>query len=68
MGVENRILSKVQKVLQKDNAAGFTCGTLFVACDEQEARQVFHCLSQEFGLGKVQVHGPIQGEYAYDIM
>jgi hypothetical protein len=28
---------------------------------------VFHTLSKEFGLGTVEVNGPIQGEYAFDI-
>lgn len=68
MGFEKVVLDKVAKVLQKDNAAGFTCGTLFVACDETDARRVFHRLSRDFGVGKVQVHGPIQGEFAYDFV
>lgn len=68
MGFEKVVLDKVAKVLQKNNAAGFTCGTLFVACDEQEARRVFHRLSRDFGLGKVQINGPIQGEFAYDFV
>jgi hypothetical protein len=45
-------------------------GTLFVrTINEAQARQVFHALSKQFGLGKVQV-SPIgdTGEYAYDIM
>jgi hypothetical protein len=68
MGFEKHILNEVAEVLQKDAAASFTNGCLFVACDEREARSIFHRLSQEFGLGKVQVHGPIQGEFAFDIM
>jgi hypothetical protein len=68
MGFEKVVLNEVEKVLQKDNAAGFTCGTLFVACDESEARTLFHRFSREFGVGKVQVNGPIQGEYAYDFI
>lgn len=68
MGFETVVLNTVEKVLQKDNNASFTCGTLFVACDEKEARKVFHKLSKEYGLGKVQVNGPIQGEYAYDFV
>lgn len=68
MGFETTVLDKVAKVLQKDNAASFTCGSLFVVCDENQARSVFHMLSKNYGLGKVQVNGPIQGEYAYDFV
>lgn len=68
MGLESRVLDTVQKVLQKDNAAGFTNGCLFVACDEAEARKIFHRLSRDFGVGKVLINGPIQGEYAFDII
>jgi hypothetical protein len=39
-----------------------------VACDEAEARKIFHRLSRDFGLGKVLINGPIQGEYAFDII
>jgi hypothetical protein len=68
MGLESRVLDTVQKVLKKDNAAGFTNGCLFVVCDEAEARSIFHRLSRDFGVGKVLVNGPIQGEYAFDII
>jgi predicted dinucleotide-binding enzyme len=68
MGFEKVVLNVVSEVLQKDNTASFTCGTLFVACDESDARSVFHRLSRDFGLGKVQIHGPIQGEFAYDFV
>lgn len=45
-------------------------GTLFVSTiTEQQARSVFHRLSQTFGLGTVQV-SPIgdTGEYAFDFI
>lgn len=48
----------------------FFNGTLFVSTiNEQQARSVFHRLSEQFGLGKVMVH-PIgdTGEYAYDFV
>jgi len=67
MLTEKEILELVSKVLQKSNIASFTSGCLFVACDENEARKVYHTLSKEFGLGVVGVSGPIQGEYAFDI-
>ena len=68
MGFEKVVLNVVSEVLQKDDTASFTCGTLFVACDEGDARSVFHRLSRDFGLGKVQIYGPIQGEFAYDFV
>ena len=67
MLTEKEILELVSKVLQKSNIASFTSGCLFVACDENEARKVYHTLSKEFGLGVVGISGPIQGEYAFDI-
>jgi hypothetical protein len=48
----------------------FYNGTLFVRkINESQARTVFHCLSQTFGLGSVIV-SPIgnTGEYAYDFI
>ena len=48
----------------------FYNGTLFVSTiTEAQARQVFHALSKQFGLGKVQVSSiGDTGEYAYDIL
>jgi hypothetical protein len=48
----------------------FYNGTLFVRkIDESQARQVFHRLSQTFGLGSVIVSSiGNTGEYAYDII
>jgi hypothetical protein len=68
MSFEKRVLTQVAEVLKRDRSASFTCGSLFVDCDEREARSVFHRLSKEFGVGKVQINGPIQGEYAYDFV
>ena len=48
----------------------FFNGTLFVSTiTEAQARKVFHRLSKQFGLGKVQV-SPIgdTGEYAFDFV
>jgi hypothetical protein len=68
MGFEKRVLNEVAEVLQNSHSASFTCGTLFVACDEYDARRVFHRLSKEFGLGSIQINGPIQGEYVFDFV
>ena len=48
----------------------FYNGTLFVrTINEQQARRVFHRLSKQFGLGKVQVNAiGDTGEYAYDFI
>lgn len=68
MGFEKVVLEQVAKVIKQERQASFTCGTLFVNCDEKQARSVFHMLSKNYGLGKVQVNGPIQGEFAYDFV
>jgi len=67
---ESRVCSIVRPLLNDNEQAGFfgNTGTLFAACSEPTARSIFHTLSQEFGSGKVQVNGPIQGEYAYDFV
>lgn len=68
MAFEKIVLDKVAEILKQDRRASFTSGTLFVDCDEKQARSIFHKLSKDFGVGKVQIHGPIQGEYAYDFV
>ena len=47
MGFEKVILDKVEKVLKRDNAAGFFCGSLSVICDEKEARKIYHRLTKD---------------------
>jgi len=74
MAFEKIVLDKVAKVLKDDNRALFICGTLFVECSEVEARKVFHKLSKDYGLGKIQVNGPISNgadvmtEFCYDFV
>ena len=68
MGFESIVLNQVADTLTQDDLAEFYNGTLFVgSINEKEARKVFHMLSKEYGLGKVQI-SPIgkTGEYAYD--
>ena len=65
MGFETVILEKVAKVLKSDNAANFFCGSLSVICTEGEARKVFHKLSKDYGVGKVQISK--DGSYGYII-
>jgi hypothetical protein len=68
MGFEKVVLDKVAKVIKQDRQASFAYGTLFVACDEKQARSVFHMLSKDYGLGRVQVNGPVRGEYSFDFV
>ena len=63
MGFETVVLDKVAKVIKSDNMASFFCGTLSVICTEAEARKVFHKLSKDYGLGKVQISK--DGSYGY---
>ena len=67
---ESNVSYLVRPLLNDGEHAGFFAdtGTLFAACSENTARSIFHKLSKEFGLGKVQINGPIQGEYAYDFV
>ena len=65
---ESNVSYLVRPLLNDNEHAGFFAdtGTLFAECSEVTARSIFHKLSKEFGLGKVQINGPINGEYAYD--
>ena len=67
---ESNVTYLVRPLLNNNEHAGFfsDTGTLFAACSEDTARSIFHRLSMEFGVGKVQINGPIQGEYAYDFV
>jgi len=70
MGFESVVLNQVANTLKQDDLAEFYSGTLFVgSIDEQEARKVFHMLSKNYGVGRVQVN-PIgnTGEYAFDFV
>jgi hypothetical protein len=69
MGFETVVLTKVSDVLGTDNQASFAYGTLFVECTEAEARKVFHRLSKDFGLGKVQISKSERSpEFAFDFV
>ena len=63
MGFETVVLDKVAKIVKSDNCAEFFCGSLSVICDEATARRVFHKLSKDYGVGKVQIHK--DGSYGY---
>ena len=61
MGFEKVVLEKVEKIVKRDNAAGFFCGSLSVICDEAEARKIYHKLTKD--RYKVQVSP--DGSYGY---
>ena len=63
MGFETVVLDMVARVLKQDNRAEFFCGTLSVVCNEAEARKIFHKLSKDCGVGKVQIS--LDGSYGY---
>jgi hypothetical protein len=71
MGFESIVLNQVADTLKQDDLAEFYNGTLFVgSINEKEARQVFHMLSKNYGVGRVQVTPKIlsTGEYAFDFV
>lgn len=65
MAFEKTVLNTVARVLKSDNSAGFTCGTLFVVCDELESNKLLRVLQKDY-TSKIIKSGPIQGEFAYD--
>ena len=70
MGFESIVLNQVADTLHQDGMAEFYNGTLFVgSINEKEARSVFHMLSKNYGIGRVQIN-PIgtTGEYAFDFV
>lgn len=67
MAFEKTVLNRVARVLKADGMASFTCGCLFVECDEQESNKVLRALRKEVTCDIIK-SGPIQGEYAYDFV
>ncbi len=67
MNFETTVLNKVSSVLGDDHNAVFEYGSLFVNCTEDEARQVFHKLSKDYGFGKVRV-SRTPAEFAFDFV
>jgi hypothetical protein len=63
MAFEKAVLEKVAKIVKSEDAASFFCGSLSVICTETEARKVFHKLSKDYGVGKVQINK--DGSYGY---
>ena len=63
MGFETVVLDTVAKIVKADNLACFFCGSLSVCCNEAEARKIFHKLSKDYGVGKIQISR--DGSYGY---
>jgi phosphosulfolactate synthase (CoM biosynthesis protein A) len=68
MGLEKDVLAKVAKIVKTDKLAGFEFGTLFVVCNEKEARSIYHKLTKDYGLGKIQISKAGPNDYSYDFV
>ena len=67
MNFEANVLSQISTILASTDQAEFSFGTLFVACEENTARTVFHKLSEISGLGRVKI-SKTPAEYAFDFV
>ena len=67
MGFETVVLDKVAAVLKQDRQAYFAYGTLFVECDEYQAREIGHKLTNFQGLPGVKI-SKVGDEFAYDFV
>jgi hypothetical protein len=66
MAFETKILNKVAEVLGNERLANFFNGTLFVDCNEIQARSVYHRLAKEYpGCVRISV---VDTEYAFDFV
>lgn len=62
MGFETVILQKVEKIVKRDNAADFFCGTLSVICNEADAKKILRELNKDY---KNKVQMSPDGSYGY---
>jgi hypothetical protein len=60
-------LQVLNQIAPLTSDASFTSHTLFVACDEDLARKIFHVLTDKHGLGHVLV-SKAGAEYAFDFV
>lgn len=62
MGFETVVLDKVAKIVKRDNAADFFCGTLSVICDKADAKKILRELNKDY---KNKVQMSPDGSYGY---
>jgi hypothetical protein len=62
MGFETVVLEKVAKIVKRDNAADFFCGSLSVICDESDAKKILRKLNRDYD-NKVEMSE--DGSYGY---
>jgi hypothetical protein len=62
MGFETVVLDKVAKIVKRDNAAEFFCGSLSVICDQSDARKILRKLNKDYN-NKVEMSP--DGSYGY---
>jgi hypothetical protein len=62
MGFETVVLEKVAKIVKRDNAAGFFCGSLSVICNQSDARKILRKLNRDYD-NKVEMSP--DGSYGY---
>ena len=66
MGFEKVVLDKVATIIKEERKACFFNGTLFVECNEPQARNIFHRLTKDYH-GCVQV-STVGNEYTVDFV
>jgi hypothetical protein len=62
MAFEKIVLQKVAKIVKRDNAADFFCGSLSVICDQSDARKILRKLNKDYD-NKVEMSP--DGSYGY---
>ena len=62
MGFETVVLEKVAKIVKRDNAAEFFCGSLSVICDQSDAKKILRKLNKDYD-NKVEMSP--DGSYGY---
>lgn len=67
MGFETVVLDKVAKIVKQDNLAEFYSGTLFVMCNDSEARKIVNKLTKDLRT-KIQVSRAAPHEYSFDFV
>jgi len=65
MGFEKVVLDKVAKIVESNKLAEFYSGTLFVMCNEGEAKRIVRMLKKDFR-SNISVSRAAPHEYAFD--